>query len=647
MKKETKKNLISLTCALAFVAVGGGVALTQNHAKAEEIKPIPENQMVLEEPEFRLKKAEEDENRNGLRFVVKAPNATELPEGTTETGTLVIPTDLLSGDLTVNTKDVHKFVTTEAWNIYEDDGAYTYAYFWNMSESSYNVEMTYRAYIVMGGTTYYTETATTSLAEVALDFINNSTDDGEKAVADQFLLKYDVTFVVGDSSTTVNAQQVKYGSKLTEVVTPELEGHTFNGWLLNGEAFDVKNTAIKGDIELVADWKVNTYAVTFKDVDGDTTRFETLEVDWNKTATAPEFIALEPYKADALVWNTEDGETFNFDTPITENTTLVAKRVVDNVIDFTTMTRLPSELMKSKNGFGWATDDTLEGKRVLKVNALYSGDSGFIFTFNEEDMIGAQIKVTFSTVSRATNNGVQLFLNNKVSAANLNWWSDGTNDANLGQYVTFTMHHTGDEALKGENLSLILNSGHGNGGHVLYIQRIEWYAPEDLSNFDFHNINFSELGENIPVGLVANFGCNTQSATGYQSYSYNTTEQALQGQGTQENKKIDGDTTLSPINSNLYFTNRFYGLSILYDQMPAEERVLPEGTKIVVNMSCSSGTNIAINGWYGAWYSTSGYKDVTITLKKEVTLESISIHPGANSRTDFYVKSVTIELPQA
>ncbi len=248
MKKTTRNNFISLTCALALVAVGGGVALHANHAKADELNVIPEDQMLLEEPEFRLKKAEEDDNHNGLRFVVKAPEATELPQGTTKTGTLVIPTELLEGELTVDTADVHDFDTTAAWNVY-DDGAYSYAYFWNMSEFSYNVEMTYRAYIVMGGETYYTETATTSLAEVALDFMNKSTDEDEKAVAEQFLLNYNVD--IKDEDGAIATVPVKYGSSLVsaaDYVEPTKAGH-----ILDWGEFD-PNAPVTGNTEVTVNW---------------------------------------------------------------------------------------------------------------------------------------------------------------------------------------------------------------------------------------------------------------------------------------------------------------------------------------------------------------------------------------------------------
>lgn len=616
MKKEMKKNLISLTCALAFVAVGGGVALTQNHAKAEEINLIPENQMVLEEPEFRLKKAEEDENRNGLRFVVKAPNATELPEGTTETGTLVIPTDLLSGDLTVNTADVHKFVTTEAWNIYEDDGAYTYAYFWNMSEFSYNVEMTYRAYIVMGGETYYTETATTSLAEVALDFINKSTDDGEKAVADQFLLNYDVTFDVGASSTTVNAQQVKYGSKLTEVVTPELEGHTFNGWLLNGEAFDVENTAIKGDIELVADWKVNTYAVTFKDVDGDTTRFETLEVDWNTTATAPEFIALEPYKADALVWNTEDGEAFDFDTPITENTTLVAKRTLSDVIDFTTMTRLPSELMKSDKAAPTLAQDG--DKQALKAPGFWQSEYFRLYLTDFENVLpGTELRIYMKALEADGNHALNV---------NGKWAQDVSNgvvNATEGEYElnVWRFNDSAQEYSKVTEISFCPYSP--AAGATYWIEKIELVRPTALASL---NLDFT-----ASVGTNPIFS---------RKVSYNETEQALE------------TTVCRGSINNMAEAPDANNLELYYYSLPVESRTLPAGTVITVYMNnthTACGANVTMNDTYKAWVNaSSGWVEAKISLKEETVLNSIGIYGahGSNWQT-IYVKSVTIELPQA
>ena len=101
----------------------------------------------------------------------------------------------------------------------------------------------------MGGETYYTETATTSLAEVALDFINKSTDDGEKAVADQFLLNYNVD--IKDGEGTIATVPVKYGTALSEA--PDFEEPTKAGHILDWGEFD-PSAPVTEDTEVTVNW---------------------------------------------------------------------------------------------------------------------------------------------------------------------------------------------------------------------------------------------------------------------------------------------------------------------------------------------------------------------------------------------------------
>lgn len=485
MKKSTRNNLISLSCALALVAVGGGVALNAERAKADGIVLAPENLMVVDGAELRLMQ-EDDATGNGLRFVIKAPDATKLPEGTTATGTLVIPTALLQGELDVTTADAYNFDTLSAWNVY-DDGAYSYAYFWNMSEFSYNVELTYRGYITTAEGTFYTATATTSMAEVALEASQNELGDAALAIANSFLLNYDVTFNVGASSSEINDQEVKYGSKVASVADPVLEGYTFNGWLLDGEPFDIANEVVKGDIELTAKWDINTYAVTFKDVDGDTERFAPATVEHNATAEAPEFVALEPY-TDSLVWVDENGDLFDFDTPITEATTLTAKRTLSEKIDFTTMTRLPSELLGG-NKVVWDLD---EENHVLAATTMYKNDNqnGRIY-FGDGIQLrqGDKIVVKLEVVGGVDVGHIGV---NSVDVWNKAQWSKTT-----GVEQTLTYNLEQDTFVEYINFK----TNHGSSGESLNIKTVEIVRVLDTSAVtDWTNVDFSQI-QGVPYGI--------------------------------------------------------------------------------------------------------------------------------------------------
>ena len=57
-----------------------------------------------------------------------------------------------------------------------------------------------------------------------------------------------------NTALEIPAEEVIWGEKVDAPATPEMDGYVFNGWTLNGEAFDFENTAIKSDITLVASW---------------------------------------------------------------------------------------------------------------------------------------------------------------------------------------------------------------------------------------------------------------------------------------------------------------------------------------------------------------------------------------------------------
>lgn len=72
---------------------------------------------------------------------------------------------------------------------------------------------------------------------------------------------YTVTFDTAGGSS-VSAQTVSEGQKATKPADPTKAGYTFKGWTQNGASYDF-NTAVSGDLTLVATWAPVTYAVSF------------------------------------------------------------------------------------------------------------------------------------------------------------------------------------------------------------------------------------------------------------------------------------------------------------------------------------------------------------------------------------------------
>ena len=106
---------------------------------------------------------------------------------------------------------------------------------------------------------------------VSTSFGNYTADDAEVWIADKTIYvkgsvlindpaaSYTVKFN-SKGGSTVDDQVIRYGSKATKPADPTRDGYTFEGWMLDGKAFDFE-TAITGDITLVASWKSNTTPV--------------------------------------------------------------------------------------------------------------------------------------------------------------------------------------------------------------------------------------------------------------------------------------------------------------------------------------------------------------------------------------------------
>jgi len=134
-------------------------------------------------------------------------------------------------------------------------------------------------------------------------------------------MEYKVKFdSIGGS--TVKAQYVKKGDKATKPENPTREGYTFVEWQLNRNSYDF-DSAVTSDITLTAKWAQNEptkFTVNFV-VEGET--IDTKEVIEGKQLIEPVQIPiLENYIFDN--W-TIGGEAYDFEMPVMENLTLVAK----------------------------------------------------------------------------------------------------------------------------------------------------------------------------------------------------------------------------------------------------------------------------------------------------------------------------------
>ncbi len=98
---------------------------------------------------------------------------------------------------------------------------------------------------------------------------------------------YIVSFATG-TDAKIDDQKLYANDKVVKPNDPTKEGSVFEGWLLNGEAFDF-NSDVTSNITLTAKWS-NVYTVVFK---ANGTIIETVTVKHGDTAEAPNYIPSE------------------------------------------------------------------------------------------------------------------------------------------------------------------------------------------------------------------------------------------------------------------------------------------------------------------------------------------------------------------
>lgn len=140
--------------------------------------------------------------------------------------------------------------------------------------------------------------------------------------------KLEATFTA-DGTTFAPAQTIDRGGKFTKPTsTPEKKGYTFIGWYNGDEKekfdFDADTTKAPNVLELVAKWDINKYTVQFV---SDYGSFADQTVEHGGTIKTDKLTIpiVEGYTFGG--WYADEKRTieFNFNTPITSNTTVYAK----------------------------------------------------------------------------------------------------------------------------------------------------------------------------------------------------------------------------------------------------------------------------------------------------------------------------------
>ena len=234
-RMSTKKSMMLALLVCGGCVLCGGLALNAGTASAEEL--FTADTYRVEGASVRLVNSEADETGNGIRFSVVMDTATyatlvdsetgELKEGV-ETGTILLPTDLLEGELTLETENASVVLTTDLWReIVSEEGTYmrSLVYLWDIPSQYYGRDISAAGYIKQNDETIYTSSLSRSMTYVAKAAVDD--DPGLKPKLDEYLPDCTVSFKADSGDKLAEDITLKYGDA-SDVLTAVPSG--YDGW---------------------------------------------------------------------------------------------------------------------------------------------------------------------------------------------------------------------------------------------------------------------------------------------------------------------------------------------------------------------------------------------------------------------------------
>ena len=248
------------------------------------------------------------------------------------------------------------------------------------------------------GTTYYTEEVLDSFTakgpstnpskegytfkyfskdkKVAFDYNAEITED-TTLYAVYEINKYTVTYINEESE--YHKEELTYGSKHEKIEDPFKTGYTFIGWYNENEEKVEYPITVTKDITLHSKYEINKYTITFNDED----RITTKEVNYNNKVEPVINQGKTGYTF--KYWSKEKGgEEYNFNTPVTEDTTLYAVYEINKY----TVTYINEESEYHK-------EELTYGSKHEKIEDPFKTGYTFIGWYNEnEEKVEYPITVT-------------------------------------------------------------------------------------------------------------------------------------------------------------------------------------------------------------------------------------------------------------
>ncbi len=265
-----KKSLVLGLSILASISLSVGLFITNTNNLTVNAELERETDMVVDGFSVRVNVSEDDTTGEGVRFHIGMTtdlyNSLTNEDGTFKegitTGTIIIPTALKSGDLSLDTPKKIDKDTTNKWFAVEDDqgnvtGMQSIVYLWDIPSTNYGNDISVVGYINNKGTITYSAEEARSMSWVAKEEYNDPDTKFDDAMKAQLKEKYIDKKVTLTNNGEVTTKFVAYDEVLT-VEEQTKAGYTFDGWFNKaGTAEWNMSNKVTNPINLHAQWTRN------------------------------------------------------------------------------------------------------------------------------------------------------------------------------------------------------------------------------------------------------------------------------------------------------------------------------------------------------------------------------------------------------
>ncbi len=243
----------------------------------------------------------------------------------------------INSTVTPNTKTYKGFTSPDVETVEIEDGDKTVVkYYYSRNKYTLTLKGDENIISLSGNGTYYYGTKVNIKANLKNGYTINSWSNKETKESFEYLVGDNETLSVTTKLINYNISYVaKYNDKILnnnnnknpitytikdsiELISPEIEGYTFEYWKVNGKKIDgnVIEIGTYGNLNIEAIYSVNTYTVTFDMEDGTN---KTLSVNYgelvNDVTLDEEYIPIKKgYRF--IGWSLDKETLYNFDIPM-------------------------------------------------------------------------------------------------------------------------------------------------------------------------------------------------------------------------------------------------------------------------------------------------------------------------------------------